>query len=68
VLRQISDETGETIQDVITGAVEELRRRRIFEVSNAAYAAMRECADEWAEELKERALWDNTLSDRRHCE
>jgi hypothetical protein len=35
----------------------------MFELANAAYAAMRENEDEWQEELRERRLWDATLAD-----
>jgi hypothetical protein len=44
-------------------AIEELRRQRMFELSNAAYAAMRANDDEWQAELRERKLWDVTLAD-----
>lgn len=39
------------------------RRRRLFEETNRAYAAIRADPDAWQEELAERALWDATLLD-----
>ncbi len=51
------------MQDILSEAVEEMRRRRMFELANASYAAMRENEDEWQEELEERRLWDKTLAD-----
>ena len=62
-LRHLSDETGESIQQVISTAVEEYRRRRILEMTNEAYAAMRADPEKWSEELEERELWDLTLVD-----
>jgi hypothetical protein len=63
ILRELADETGRNMQDILSEAVEELRRRRMFELANASYATMRENEDEWQEELAERRLWDATLAD-----
>ena len=62
-LRELADETGQSMQDILSEAVEDMRRRRMFELANAAYAAMRENDDEWQEELEERRLWDKALAD-----
>jgi hypothetical protein len=35
----------------------------LLDSMNAAYAALREDAAAWAEELKERSLWDSALMD-----
>ncbi|RIK38847.1 MAG: toxin-antitoxin system protein [Chloroflexi bacterium] len=63
ILRELAAETGRSMQDLLVQAVEELRRQHIFDLANAAYAAMRENSDEWQEELRERRLWDATLAD-----
>ena len=63
ILRDLADETGQSMQEVLSEAVEEMRRRRMLELANASYAAMRENEDEWQEELAERRLWDTTLAD-----
>lgn len=63
ILRELSAETGESMQDLLVEAIEEFRRRRMFELANEAYAAMRESDEEWQEELRERRLWDTTLAD-----
>lgn len=63
ILRELADETGQNMQDILSEAVEEMRRRRMFELANATYAAMRENEDEWQAELEERRLWDKTLAD-----
>ncbi len=62
-LRNLADETGEPMQEVIAEAVEAFRRRRILELTNAAYAAMRSDPALWQEELDEREAWDVTLRD-----
>jgi hypothetical protein len=53
----------ESIQDVVSKAVEAYRRQRLLEQTNAAYAALRADPEGWREELEERELWDNTLAD-----
>lgn len=63
ILRELADETGQPMQELLVEAVEAMRRRRMFELANAAYAAMRANEDEWQEELRERRLWDVTLAD-----
>jgi hypothetical protein len=63
ILRGLAAETGLSMQQLLVEAVEELRRQRMFELSNAAYAAMRANEDEWQAELRERKLWDVTLAD-----
>lgn len=63
ILRELADETGQNMQEVLSEAVEEMRRRRMFELANASYAAMRANENEWQEELEERRLWDKTLAD-----
>jgi len=63
ILRELADETGQSMQEILSEAVEEIRRRRMFELANAAYTAMRENENEWQEELEERRLWDTTLAD-----
>ena len=62
-LRELAEETGEPMQDLIATAVEAMRRRRILEMTNAAYAAMRADPERWQEELDERSEWDATLTD-----
>lgn len=63
ILRELSEETGSSMQDLLVEAIEEMRRQRMFELTNAAYAAMRENETEWQDELRERQLWDVTLAD-----
>jgi hypothetical protein len=63
ILRELADETGEPMQNLLAEAVEAMRRRRILELTNAAYAAMRADPVAWQAELAERQAWDVTLPD-----
>jgi hypothetical protein len=51
------------MQAVITQAVENLRRQRMLEEANAAFAALRQDPAAWEQEREERELWDETLGD-----
>jgi hypothetical protein len=62
-LRELADETGQSMQELLAEAVEALRRRRLLELTNEAYAALREDPVAWEAELAERRLWDVTLAD-----
>jgi hypothetical protein len=50
-------------QEVLAEAVEDLRRKRLIEATNAAYAALKSDPAGWAEAQAERAGWDVTLGD-----
>lgn len=51
------------MQDVLSRALEEYGRTRLFQETQAAYAVLRAQPDVWQEELAERAEWDVTLMD-----
>lgn len=61
-IRQLSQQKR-SIQEIIAEAVEEYRRKIIFEKANAAYEALRNDPSAWQEELEEHALWEGTLAD-----
>jgi hypothetical protein len=63
ILRNLSREMNEPMQEVLAKAVEAYRRRRILDLSNAAYAALRADPQAWQDLLDERAAWDVTLAD-----
>jgi len=48
-----------TLSDAITA----YQRQQLLQQTSDAYAALRNDPDAWAEEVEERRLWDNTLSD-----
>ena len=63
ILRALSREMNEPMQEVLARAVEAYRRQRILDLSNAAYAALRADPRAWQDLLDERAAWDVTLAD-----
>lgn len=62
-LTALSKETGAAKNQIVAEAVERMRRARILDASVAGFAALRADRGAWAEEQKERALWDGTLGD-----
>jgi predicted transcriptional regulator len=60
-LRELAEEEHESMQTVLSRALERYRRDRMFARADEIYAAM--TPEEWAEEEAERALWDCTLMD-----
>ena len=63
ILKELSRDEGQTMQSLIDNALEDLRRRKILEATNQAFARLKANESEWNEELAERELWENTLSD-----
>jgi len=63
LLRQLAQEEDESMQAVLDKAIEHYRREKFLRDANADYAALRRNPKAWKEELKERALWEQTLSD-----
>jgi len=62
-LREIADSTGQSMQEVLSKAIEDYRRKTFLETANAAFAALRNDARAWKQEQEEREAWDATLSD-----
>jgi len=62
-LKELADQTGLPVQTLVAEAVEAFRRQRLLELTNAAYAALRDDPEAWKEELAERAEWDGVLAD-----
>ena len=62
-LRDLSQQTAESMQDIVAKAVEAYRRQQILELSNAAYAALKADPQAWQDMRDERAVWDVTLAD-----
>lgn len=63
LLKTLSQDFGQSMQSVIDEALEDLRRRKMLEATNAAFSALKADKKAWKDELKERELWENTLSD-----
>lgn len=62
-LRQLAKQTGESMPDTLERAVDALYRQQWLQGLAEDYARLRTDKKAWAEELKERALWDKTLGD-----
>ena len=63
VLQDLAIRTAEPVEVVLKRALEEYRRKRFWDETNAAYAALRADPQVWQEELAERALTEGTLAD-----
>jgi hypothetical protein len=62
-LQELSEEAGESMQEVLARAVEAYRRQLILAKTNEAYAQLRDRPDEWEELTEERREWEATLAD-----
>ncbi len=62
-MHEISQATGESVQTILAQAIEEYRRKRLFDEAAIAYAVLRSDAAAWQAETGERALWENMLQD-----
>ncbi len=62
-LRELARNEGATMQLVLQRAIENYRRQRFFDETNAAYASLKSDPAAWREELEERTLWEQTLGD-----
>jgi hypothetical protein len=63
ILKQLADQTGQSMMDALDKAVDAYRRKVFFERLNAGYAELRADPTAWAEHLAERKSWDATLMD-----
>ena len=63
VLVDMAVREGDSIDSILDRAVELYRRQKFLEQANEDFQALKNNPDEWKEELEERELWDNTLSD-----
>jgi predicted transcriptional regulator len=63
LLRQLAEEEDDSMQAVLDKAIERYRREKFLRDANADFAALKRNRRAWKEELKERELWEHTLSD-----
>lgn len=63
ILKEMAEQTGQSMTEVLDKALDAYRRKVFFEQLNADYAALKADPEAWAEELAERKLWDATLVD-----
>ncbi|CAN5870785.1 hypothetical protein BH23PLA1_BH23PLA1_02260 [soil metagenome] len=62
-LRTLAEVSSTTMTSLLEEAVEDLHRKRFWEATNAAYAALHDNPDAWKNSQEEIAAWDTTLSD-----
>jgi hypothetical protein len=62
-LRQLADEAGVTMPEVLAEAIDELFRKRFLDECNRAYGRLKADPKAWKQELEERKVWEQTLSD-----
>jgi predicted transcriptional regulator len=67
-LRELAERSGESMQAILTHAIEAYRRERFLESANAAFEALRKDQNAWRREQEERAEWDATLRDTQEKE
>lgn len=63
ILRELAEQTGQTMSDVLDKALDAYRRKLFFDQLNAGYAELRADPEAWALHLAERKQWDATLMD-----
>jgi hypothetical protein len=62
-LRDLAGRTRDSLPEPLDKAVEAYRRKQFLAECNRAYQALESHPKAWAEELKEREMWEATLLD-----
>ncbi len=62
-LRMLADKAGESMPDTLERAIDALYRQEFLRGLAEDYGRLKSDPKQWAEELKERKLWDRTLAD-----
>jgi hypothetical protein len=62
-LKELAEQSGETMTDVLDRAIDAYHRQAFLEGLNRDFAALQADAKAWQAELDERAAWDATLAD-----
>jgi predicted transcriptional regulator len=57
ILQGIAEQTGESLQKILSRAVEEYRRKLFLEEANAAFERLLRDKKLWKQEQRERADW-----------
>lgn len=64
-LRELARRQRQPIQTVLHEAIDHYRREKFLEEANAAFAALKSSPEAWADEQRERELWDRAGADDR---
>jgi predicted DNA-binding protein len=62
-LRELADQTGDTMADIVDRAVRNYQRERFWKDYHAAYEALQADPSAWADFQSEVELWDSTSGD-----
>jgi predicted transcriptional regulator len=62
-LRELADQTGETMADIVDRAVHNYQKELFWAEYHAAYAAIKADPAAWADLQSEVESWDSTLAD-----
>lgn len=63
VLRELARLEGASMLGVLDKALAEYQKKRFFDSLGAAFGALKNDPEVWAEEQQERRAWENTLLD-----
>ena len=63
VIQELARESNQSMQSLVSKAVEQYRRQVLLQRANDAYATLRAQPDLWTEDQEERRLWEGTLAD-----
>ena len=63
LLRQFAEREGKSMQAIVEEALDEYRRKKFWNATNAAFGALKRNQRAWKREERERALWGNALLD-----
>lgn len=63
VLKELAEQTGQSMSDVLSRAIESYRRKHFLYGLAQDFAGLRVREGEWDDELQERAVWDQVLGD-----
>jgi hypothetical protein len=63
LLRQLAEEEQRSMQSILDRALERYRRERFLRAANADFAALKQDAKSWKQELRDREQWEQTLAD-----
>lgn len=63
-LKTMAEETQRSMAELMSEAIENLRRKFIIDATNNAYRELRQDQSAWAEEINHRSQWErSTISD-----
>jgi hypothetical protein len=62
-LRELAEEAGVTMPEILAEAIDELHRQRFLDECDRAYGRLKANPKTWKQELKERKAWERTLND-----